>query len=221
MRRTAPRFLRRLRTRVRFSDLGRIEPLTAWGSPRGKPVDRWYIERFLTDRSAVVTGHALEVKSDTYATRYGAASVDVVDIDRDNPDATVVGDLCAAGTLPAGTFDVAVITQTLQSVADPLAATRNILAALRPGGSLLVTVPTLSRLIDDADRWRWTPSGLRDLLADAAPEGADVTTVGLGNGLAARSFLFGLAAEDLDAEVLDRQDPFYPLIVGGHVRLAP
>ena len=120
------RFLRGLYTRARFGDLRRTEPLSSWGSRRGQPVDRWYIERFLAEHSSHVHGHALEVKSDTYATRYGAASVDVVDIDADNDQATVVGDLCERGTLPTAAYDVAVVTQTLQSVADPLAAVRHL-----------------------------------------------------------------------------------------------
>jgi hypothetical protein len=60
---------------------------------------------------------------------------------------------------------------------------------------------------------------MHDLLAQAAPAGAEVETVGLGNGLAARAFLFGLAAEDLDEGVLARPDEHYPIVVGAHVRL--
>jgi hypothetical protein len=42
---------------------------------------------------------------------------------------------------------------------------------------------------------------------------------GLGNGLTTRAFLFGLAAEDLDDDVLAGTDPCYPLIAGGAVCL--
>jgi SAM-dependent methyltransferase len=216
---TAMAALRRVRTRLLFGDLGRTHPVSSWGTRRGKPVDRWYIERYLDSGAHAVHGAALEVKNDMYASRYGAASVEIVDIDPHNPRATIVGDLCAAGTLPAAHFDVAVVTQTLQSVDDPAAAVRSLIASLRPGGCLLVTVPCLSRLIDEADRWRWTPSGLLQLLRSAAPAGADVRVEGLGNGLAGRAFLFGLAAEDLDDDVLSRTDPHYPLIAGGSVCL--
>ena len=78
-------------------------------------VDRWYIERYLGECSHVIKGHALEVKDDQYASRYGATSVDIVDIDPGNSRATIVGDLCAAGTLRAATYDVIILTQTLQS----------------------------------------------------------------------------------------------------------
>ncbi len=214
-----PRSVRRLVTRARFGDLRRTEPLTEWGAHRGKPVDRWYIEGWLGEQAHLVRGHALEVKEDLYASRLGAGSVDVVDIDPGNMHATVVGDLCAPSTLSPETYDVAVVTQTLQLVPRPADAVRHLLTALKPGGSLLLTVPALSRLADPSDRWRWTPLGLRDLLTEVAPSGAEVDIRGLGNVLAARAFLFGLAVPDLDEDVLSRSDADYPMVVGARVGL--
>lgn len=204
---------------ARFGDLGRLAPVTSWGSERGLPVDRWYIERFLEQHRDRVTGRVLEVKSDQYASRLGAAQVEVVDVDPTNPHATVVGDLGDPATLEPGRYDAAVVTQTLQFVADPAAAVRTLVAALRPGGTLLVTVPCLSRTCGPADLWRWTPAGLRALLGAAVPAAAEVQVAGLGNGLASRAFLFGLAAEDLAADALPVDDPDYPLLVGASVRV--
>jgi hypothetical protein len=44
-----------------------------------------------------------------------------------------------------------------------------------------------------------------------------VECTGLGNGLAARAFLFGLGVSDLDEDALARYDPDYPLLVGARV----
>ncbi|MGY1609578.1 methyltransferase domain-containing protein [Geodermatophilus sp. SYSU D00700] len=214
-----PRPVRRAVARARFGDLRRTAALSAWGDERGTPVDRWYIERFLRAHEDDVRGHALEVKADQYASRLGAKSVDIVDIDEDNPRATVVGDLCVSSTLQPGTYDVAVVTQTLQLVSEPLEAVRNLLASLRPGGRLLITVPTLSRIVDRTDRWRWTPSGMQELLTHVAPAQSEVESTGLGNGLTARAFLFGLAVEDLNKDVLNQDDEFYPMVVGARVRI--
>lgn len=214
-----PAVFRRLALRARFGDLSRVEPLDGWGFGRGTPVDRWYIERYLLG-CGPVSGHAVEVQDDVYSSRLGAQTVDVLDIDPSNPRAGIVGDLCAPGTLANGTYDLAVVTQTLQLVADPLAAVTNLLTALRPGGVLLMTTPVVSRMANDADRWRWTPVGMQDLLAAAAPSGASIDVVGMGNALASRAFLFGLAAQDLDETVLARYEPRYPLLVGARVRLA-
>lgn len=211
--------LRRAALTARFGDLSRTSPLTDWGTGRGTPVDRWYVEAFLGRHSGAVQGRVLEVKSDTYASRLGATEVDVIDIDSSNARATVVGDLCDAATLESRRYDAAIITQTLQFVPDPNAAVRNLLSSLRPGGVLLVTVPCLSRLCGPTDRWRWAPAGCHQLLTAAAPSGATVDVVGLGNGLAGRAFLFGLAAEDLPPEALGAQDAEYPLVVGACVSL--
>ena len=220
VRRIAPRSLRRAVVRARFGDLRRIEPASEWGFARGTPVDRWYIEGFIRDNAQLVQGHALEVKEDLYATRFGASSVDILDIDESNPVATVVGDVCDDSTLSPDTYDVAVVTQTLQLVPRPLDAVRHLLTALKPGGSLLLTVPCLSRLAGSWDRWRWTPRGMSDLLTEAAPRDATVECVGLGNGLAARAFLFGLAVSDLDDRVLAVSDEEYPMLVAARVTLA-
>ena len=203
-------------TRARFGDLARTEPLGRWGYERGTPVDRWYIGRWLQEQARHVTGHALEVKEDLYSSELGASTVEVLDIDVDNPRATLVGDLCEPGVLPTDGYDVAIVTQTLQFVADPAAAVRHLLGALRPGASLLLTVPCLSRVDGPADRWRWTPAGTHDLLDSCAP-GRPREVRGLGNGLAGRAFLFGLAAEDLPTGALDPADPALPLLVAARV----
>jgi SAM-dependent methyltransferase len=206
---------------ARFGDVGRTSSLTEWGEERGTPVDRWYVTSYLRRYADDVRGRVLEVKNDHYGSWLGASTVEVVDIDPTNRKATVVGDLCAAGTLEPGRYDAAVVTQTLQFVSDPGAAVRNLLGSLRPGGVLLITAPCLSRLCGDADLWRWTPTGFRHMLADAVGPGAAVDDVsGLGNGLAARAFLFGLAVEDLRPEALHVQDAQQPLLVGARLSVA-
>nr|WP_246316042.1 methyltransferase domain-containing protein [Kineococcus aurantiacus] len=201
---------RRVTLLLRSVDLRRADPLSEWGFERGTPVDRFYIERFLQEQREHVHGRVLEVKEDQYATASGASAVDVLDIDPANPLATVVGDLCDEVTLAAGTYDAAVVTQTLQYVPDPRAALRNLLVALRPQGRLLVTVPCLSRLAGEGDRWRWTARGFSDLVAAAGGAG-DVRAVG--NGAAARAFLLGAAAEELPRATLLTDDPEVPLLV--------
>jgi hypothetical protein len=203
-----------------FGDLARTESLTDWGFERGLPVDRWYIEHFLHERADLVRGRVLEVKEDAYATRFGASSVDVVDIDAANEMATIVGDLCVPTTLRPARYDAAIITQTLQFVSDVDAALRNVLSSLRAGGSLLITVPALSRLCGPEDHWRWTPIGLeQQLWAAVGAQRAEVQVAGLGNSLSARAFLFGLAADDLAEEALAVRDPDLPLVVAACVRL--
>jgi SAM-dependent methyltransferase len=214
------RTIRRLALSVRFGDLGRVAPLTRWGYARGLPVDRWYIEAYLRDHAHLVSGHVLEIKEDCYASRLGASSVDVVDIDPTNEEATIVGDLCDPDTLVGVSADAVVLTQTLQYLTDPSSALQHLLGCLRPGGAMLVTVPCVQRVDGAGDLWRWTPSGLeRQLRAALGSTPAELEVVGLGNGLAARAALFGMAADDLDPVALHPSDSALPLIAAASVRL--
>src|SRR5215216_119227 len=66
LRRRAPR------RPVRLGSLGRPRPISEqWGYDRGTPVDRWYIERFLQEHRADITGRVLEVKDSGYTDRFG------------------------------------------------------------------------------------------------------------------------------------------------------
>lgn len=212
---------RRVALTARFGDLGRVAPLTEWGYGRGLPVDRWFIDAYLQEHAGLVSGHVLEVKEDYYGSLLGASSVDVVDIDAANDEATIIGDLCDPATLAGVSADAVILTQTLQYLPDPLAGLRNLLGCLRPGGALLITVPCAQRVDGPGDLWRWTPTGLhQQLQAALGSTSADIVVVGLGNGLAARAFLFGLAADDLAPAALGAPDPALPLVAAASVRLA-
>jgi len=61
-----------------FGDLRRVTPLSReFGFDRGAPVDRRYIEGFLTRHAADVRGRVLEVKDAAYTRRFGGARVEV------------------------------------------------------------------------------------------------------------------------------------------------
>jgi SAM-dependent methyltransferase len=204
--------------RMRWGSRRRLTPETAWGHERGLPVDRWYIEQFLNQQRHHVHGRVLEVKEDLYASSLGADQVDVLDIDARNPHATIVGDLCDPATLPTDSFDAAVVTQTLQLVAQPALAVQLLLRSLTPNGHLLLTVPCVSRVAGDSDRWRWTAAGLRQMIADAGVTDPEITE--RGNNASCRAFLCGLGVADLSATVLRKDDPSYPLLVTAVVRRA-
>lgn len=213
LRRAAGRmpYLRHVWMRTRWASLQRSAPISErWGFDRGTPIDRWYIERFLDSHRADVHGHVLEVLEDRYATRLGAGSVDVLDIDTANAKATVVGDVCDPATLRGHAFDAVVLTQTLQFVRSPRHAVENLVAALRPGGTMLISVPAVSKVADEFDRWRWTPAGVHELTA-GLPCSSEVN--GAGNMLACRAFLMGMALEDLPTASLAIDDPVHPLLV--------
>jgi SAM-dependent methyltransferase len=192
-------------------------PFSTWGLERGTPVDRWYVERFLDRHRADIRGRVLEVKDSVYTDRFGVdvSHKDVIDIDAANPKATVVCDLSAADDVPSDSFDSFILTQTLQFVADPTQAVAHAHRVLAPGGVLLASVPSISRIetsAGDTDRWRFTEASCRDLFGSAFAAGHVEITTG-GNVAAAMGFLLGMAAEELGATRLGRLDPGFPVVV--------
>jgi SAM-dependent methyltransferase len=200
-----------------FGDLPR-EPLSDhYGLDRGTPVDRWYIEGFLRVRRGLIHGSVLEVQDNTYTTRFGEDRVSqsiVVDIDATNPKATLIADLQLAGSLPPDSYDCIILTQTLHLLRRPGVCVMNCFAALRPGGVLLATAPSVSRVsptYPDGDFWRFTPAGIAELFSQHWPSACTVHA--FGNLRTCTAFLMGEVVEDLPDVVLDDHDPRFPLTV--------
>ena len=191
-----------------------------FGFERGRPVDRWYIERFLQEHSADIRGRVLEVAEDSYTRLYGDGQVtqsDVLHAAADDPDATIAGDLVSGAGIPEAAFDCFICTQTLQFIPDAPAAVAGMRRLLAPGGVLLATVPGISQIsrVDDAawgDWWRFTQRGTQRLFAQAFGE-ANVDVRRHGNVQSAAAFLYGLAAEDLETQDLARDDPAFHLLI--------
>ena len=190
----------------------------SWGFDRGTPVDRYYIEGFLERHASDIRGRTLEVKSSAYARRFGRAveSYDVIDIDATNADATIVADLTRPESLPESHFDAFICTQTLQFIFDVRTAVASAHRLLRPGGTLLVTVPCVSRVGprygQETDYWRFTPASCRRLFGDVF----GLTTVQvepLGNVAAGVAFLRGAAQEEVPTRVLAANDPDFPVVI--------
>jgi SAM-dependent methyltransferase len=152
-----------------------------------------------------------------YTERFGAEveRSDVLDIDGSNSSATIIADLASADDVPSETFDCFVLTQTLQYVYDLHSAVGHVHRILRPGGTVLCTVPAVSRIARGTlgtEYWRLTALGCQRLFADAFA-GGTVEARTHGNVLTAVAFLIGMAAEELSTYELELVDPFFPLLV--------
>ena len=188
-----------------------------FGFDRGKPVDRWYIERFLSQHRADVRGAVLEVAESTYTQWYGDGDVTTSDVlhHKGNDESTVVGDLTTGDGLPTAAYDCFICTQTLPFIYDVHAAVRGMASVLRPGGVVLATVPGMSQVSredkrDWGDWWRFTSQGTERLFSEAFD---DVQVEAHGNVLSAAAFLYAYAAEELTAEELGHRDPDYELLI--------
>jgi SAM-dependent methyltransferase len=210
--------MQRMRHPAWLGTIRRTTPLSEhYGRDRGTPVDRYYIEQFLAAERAAIRGRVLEVMNRDYTVRFGAAvdSSDVLDIDPGNPDATIVADLASADAVTTGSIDCFILTQTLQYIYDLKAAITHAHRILSPGGTLLCTVPVVSRLDRRAlgsEYWRLTAAACSRLFDDVFPPNS-VAVRERGNVLAAVAFLVGMAAEELSTRELEQDDPFFPVVV--------
>lgn len=194
------------------------EPLSErWGLDRGNPIDRYYIESFLRQHRQDIHGHVLEIQNNAYTRRYGiqVTQSDVLDMDAQNPQATVVTDLTHADNIADDSMDCVILTQTLQFLYDPDTAVAHIHRFLRPDGVVLATMPGVSRIdgaLANVDYWRFTIASAQKLFGDCF--GAKhISLRAYGNVLTAMAFLTGISRQELTRKELDAYDERFPVIV--------
>jgi len=190
----------------------------AFGSGEGTPVDRYYIEAFLDRERARITGAVLEIGDRTYTERFGrdVTRADVLSAVAGD-DVTYVGDLASCPEITSDSYDCIVLTQTLHYLRDMGAGVDELNRILKPGGTVLCTVPGISQVsrfdMDRwGDRWRLTSLSAEELFSASFPAG-EVSVSTYGNALASVCFLQGVPAERIDRVKLDRREPDYQLIV--------
>ena len=204
-----------------FGGFRKLSPVTDnWGAARGRPIDRAYIELFLSQHRGDIRGDVLEIGDNRCTLRFGEGRVRksvIADASRDNRNATIIADLVDAPQIPDCAFDCVILTKVLERIFDVEAALRTVVRILKPGGVALIIVPSISQSGADATEpaelcWSFYPQTLRRLLAQYFnPQ--KLTAESYGNVKTAISFLAGLAQEDLAPDDLNHNDPRYPLIV--------
>jgi hypothetical protein len=206
---------------VRFGNLRRLSPVSRlWGFDRGIPIDRYYIEKFLSQNTPDIQGHVLEIGDNLYTTKFGGADImrsDVLHKIGGNPKVTVEADLTCADHLQGSTYNCIICTQTLQFIYDVKAAIQTMHRLLTTNGVLLITIPAITQISRDdmnqwGDYWRFTSLSARLLVEEIFSE-TDVSVASYGNVLSAVAFLHGLAAEELSQKELDYIDPDYELVI--------
>lgn len=213
------RALVRRRSIVQFSDSTRTTPVSReFGFERGTPVDRVYIERFLASHRTLIRGHVLEIGDDHYTRTFGhdVTRSDVLNVTA-SPRSTLVADLTIASSLPTGTIDCVICTQTLNTIFDVHSAIAGLRQLVSTGGHVLVTVPGISQISRfDMDRWgdywRFTDATLRRLFE---PRFSHTTIETYGNVATAMALLQGVTVEDLpDRGIFDSYDRDYQVTLG-------
>jgi SAM-dependent methyltransferase len=207
--------------RVRFGDLDRLTPVSRdWGFDRGTPIDRFYLDRFISEHADDIRGRVLEVADNEYTHRFGGERVDRSDVLHPvpgNPRATVIADLARRERGLEQQFDAIICTQTLQLVFEVRDAVAQLYRWLKPGGVVLASVPGISQISREdmqstGDYWRFTGASVKRVFAAEFGENA-VDVAVLGNVLAAVGFLHGIAAEEFDESALLEADPQFQLLM--------
>jgi SAM-dependent methyltransferase len=213
--------LRPMKHLVWFGSFRRLRPISRmFGFDRGSPIDRYYIESFLEKSQGDIRGVVMEIGDNHYTIMFGGNKVvksEVLHAVTGNPQATLVGDLASGNGIPFEAFDCIILTQTVHLIFEKEDALRNCYRALKPGGTLLVTLPGISQISRyDMDRWgdywRFTSLSAKKLFDRVFPP-ENVEVASFGNVLVAVSFLHGLAADELRKKQLDYNDPDYQVLI--------
>lgn len=194
-----------------------LKPLSSkYGFDRGMPVDRYFIESFIAKHAAVIGGNCLEIVDPYYIHKYGGQKVtraDVLDI-IPRKTTTIHGDLRNVPVILDNTYDCVIITQTYNVIDDFYAAIGESKRILKPGGVLLVTLPTLSPCWNlKINLWRFTADSAKYVF-EKFFEREKLEVEALGNKDAAMGFWQGYALEDLPSSVVAKRDENFPLIIG-------
>ncbi|MDO6391763.1 glycosyltransferase [Pontibacter sp. BT731] len=206
--------------KIILGDFDRTTPFSMYfGYDRGGPIDRFYIENFLEKEATHIKGRILEIGDNTYSKRYGADRItqsDILHVDNSNEQATFVGDISNAPHLPNNTFDCIILTQTLHLVYNFKEALSTCYRILKPGGTLLLTVPGITPISHDEweDTWYWsfTDKALLRVMKELFPRSeTEINTYG--NVLSATAFLYGMGVNEVPREKLNYHDPHYQVIV--------
>lgn len=206
--------------KVNLGDLDRVKPLSKeFGFDRGGAIDRYYIEKFLEKESDSIKGKVLEIVNNDYTLRFGKNKVTesvILDINKDNPKANLFADLSHAPQIPNDSFDCIILTQTLQFIYDFKAAIATCNRILKPGGTLLLTVPGITPIDYDEDEcnwlWSFTDKAMEKLMEEQFHSQSTVIKT-YGNVLVASAFLYGMGVSEIRVEDLDYRDPNMQVII--------
>lgn len=211
----------RKRNPINWQGLRNIKPLHGdFGFSRGVPIDRYYIEKFLQQHSHYITGTVVEIADNTYTEKFKVGNVksEVLHINSESKNVTIVGNLAEPENLPANIADCFICTQTLNFIYEVDKAVQGIKQMLKQNGVALITVAGLCQISRyDYDRWgdywRFTALSAQKIFTQHFGKN-NVEVIPYGNVLSATSLIQGICAEDITIAELDYTDQDYQVLIG-------
>lgn len=203
-----------------IADMG-IKPVSEqFATERGTPVDRYYINEFLSRHSSYIAGDVLEVEDNAYTKKFGGRAVNntmVMDVDSQRPEITFTANLETGEGIKDKIADCFILTQTLMYIYDLRAAAKNISRLLKPNGTALITCSGISqnskRCMDSyGSYFNFNEAVFRKMFGNENNMQV-IETGSFGNVKTVSAHINGLCCEDLaDADFIP-EDKCYPLIV--------
>ncbi len=197
------------------------EPISRqFGTERGTPIDRYYIDEFLGNHAELIGGDVLEIEDSVYTVRFGKDKVAhsiVMDVSSQSSHVSFNGNLETGEGIRDEIADCFILTQTLMYIFDLKSAVHNIGRLLKKGGNALITCSGISqnskRCMDDYGCcFNFNTDALRKIFEQEP--GMKVLEAGsYGNVKTVSAHLNGLCCEDLEADDFAPNDKYYPLIV--------
>jgi len=196
---------------------GGVRPVSrTFGYERGQPIHRYYVQRFFESHSSQIRGRCLEFQDSGHVQAYGKgrpSKIDVIDLNVENPHATIVADMTKPNDLPSDSFDCIVCVHVLHLVYEADVFTKELHRLLAPGGALLLAVPGTSMIDPDWTEYRrWTGLGIQTLLRQFF-RSSDIVVETYGNSLAAAAEMRGLASDEIAPWELNARDDLFQVEV--------
>lgn len=191
-----------------------------FGIDRGTPIDRIYIEKFLKENAYLIKGNIIEVGDTKYSRRFSTVGSEINLIAGNENKKGIISWPNASFTdyetikdIPKA--DCIIATQVLNFIYDFDLALKNISLLLNENGTLIATLGCLSPIsVYDQERWgdywRFTYQSTEKLFGKYF---RNINIKSYGNSSTASGFIYGFAAEELKKELLEFDDPCYPIIL--------
>ncbi len=197
------------------------EPISEqFGTERGEPIDRYYVDKFLSNNSNYIQGDVLEIEDNTYTNKFSGGNVKnsfVMDVSSTADNVTFCANLETGDGIRNNIADCFILTQTLMYIFDLKTAAKNIGRLLKKNGVALITCSGLSqnsrRCMDNYGCYfNFNKDVFVRMFEDE--KNLEVIDVGsYGNVKTVSAHINGLCCEDLSERAFEHNDKYYPLIV--------
>jgi SAM-dependent methyltransferase len=197
--------------RIDFGDFrGRLPFCPQFGSFRGTPIDRYYLDKFILEIREKVTGKTLEVggKRENHQLYDFRKASPYLTMDLEGKGLDIVADAHDTNAVAENSLDSIVIFNVLEHCERPWVVVGNIHRWLKDGGQVFCMVPNAQRVHRlPKDFWRILPDAMDSLFSGFAQRQLYV----YGNPLTVVAAHVGISAEELTTAELDDFHESYPI----------